>query len=240
MPQHTPPSAGDRRSETLACTMAIMMAVGSLRLARAAIFAALCVGLSAAGHVWMSGDVIPLWSVGLAFGVLTASGYVLARRQFGFVAISALMLLGELGQHYLFAAAQGPMVDQQVPALPQFVSGRVVPASAWICGMPHSAAMNRGAVGGFGGMVAAHIVAGLVAAWWLRCGDAAVFRMLRVLAAMAVPMLAILWPAAIVVPDFLRTGPRADDDDLGRYRKRLLSSLVVRRGPPLCPRICAI
>ncbi len=47
------------------------------------------------------------------------------------------MLLGELGQHLLFTAAQNQAQD--VPAIPEFVSGRVVPASAWLCGMSHSA-----------------------------------------------------------------------------------------------------
>ncbi|HWG23903.1 hypothetical protein [Actinospica sp.] len=204
---------------------------------RAAIFAAMCVGLSAAGHIWMSGDVIPLWAVVFAFAALTASGYVLARRQFGFLSISALMLLGELAQHFLFTAAQSPalMASTSVPALPTFVSGRVVPTSAWFCGMPAHSAMSRGGVG----MVAAHAGAGLLCAWWLRCGDAALFQMLRVRAALAAPLLLLPdWPATLAVPDFLRTPPTSVFDDahlLGRYN-RLFSTVVARRGPP-CPRI---
>lgn len=206
-----------------------------LRGARAAMFAAMCVGLSAAGHVWMSGAVIPLWAVAFAFAVLTAAGYVLGRRRFGFPKLATLMLLGECGQHYLFTAAQA-QATSGVPALPTFVSGPHVPASAWICSMPESAMGHGGA-----GMVLAHGVAGLLAAWWLRCGDVALFRLLRELAASAAPaLLLILWPAALVVPDFVRPLPStADGRLLGRYN-RLLSTVLARRGPPPRPRISTL
>jgi hypothetical protein len=211
--------------------MATTTAGRNPRGARAAIFAAMCVGLSAAGHVWMSGDVVPLWAVVFAFAVLTACGYALARRRLGFPTLAALMLLGELGQHYLFTAAQSPAISG-APALPSFVSGPHVPASAWTCGMPGSAMGHGGA-----GMLLAHGVAGLLAAWWLRCGDAAVFEVLRVTAALVAPVLLLIRStAAPVVPDFARALPSTEDGRLlGRYNE-LLSTVVARRGPPLRPR----
>ena len=246
----------------------IMTTVGrSLRGARAAVFAAVCVGLTAAGHVWMSGDAVPLWSVTLAFVVVVGAAYALAGRQRGFLSISALMLVGELGQHLLFSAAQGmaaagpgasaASAGSTVPALPTFLSGRVLPLSDWICGMAPTAASSSSsgmAARGDGsigarlaadlmtgqaghdavGMITVHAAAGLLCAWWLRCGDAAVFQLLRWLATLAAPALLILWPGTLVVPDLLLhaadTAPR-DDRALGRYN-RLLSALVVRRGPP--------
>jgi hypothetical protein len=211
----------------------------SLRGARAAVFAAVCVGLTAAGHVWMSGETVPLWSVALAFALLTGAGYALAGRQRGFLSISALMLVGELGQHLLFSAAQGATTvttsATSAPALPKFLSGRAVPSSDWICGMASSASSSGMGMRGHDAvsMVAAHAAAGLLCAWWLRCGEAAVFQTLRWLATLAAPALLLLWPATPVIPDLLRataTPPR-DDRALGRYN-RLLSRLVVRRGPP--------
>lgn len=209
----------------------------TLRGARAAIFAAVCVGVSAAGHVWMSGDAIPLWAVALAFAALTASGYALAgRRPRGILSISALMLLGELGQHYLFAAAQSAAAGSSMsaPATTEFVSGRVLPASAWICDMPASG-MRHGGVG----MIAAHVGAGLLAAWWLRNGDAAVFRLLQTLGVLAAPLLLLIWPDTLVVPDFLRAAPAFADAHVRARYNRLLSTVVARRGPPRS-RICAI
>jgi hypothetical protein len=90
------------------------------------------------------------------------------------------------------------------------------------------------------GMIAAHTAAGLLCAWWLRCGEAAVFQTLHWLATLAAPALLLLWPAAPVVPDLLRTAaiPPRDDRALGRYH-RLLSRLVVRRGPPRAPGLFA-
>jgi hypothetical protein len=237
-----------------------MTTVGrSLRGARATVFAVACVGLSAAGHVWMSGEAVPLWSLALAFAVLAGAGYALAGRQRGFLSISALMLVGELGQHLLFCAAQdmasassASAASSSVPALPSFISGRVLPLSDWICGMASSASSSGMSARGDGslgarlaadlmtgqagrgdvGMIAAHAAAGMLCAWWLRCGEAAVFRTLRWLATLAAPALLLLWPATLVVPDFRRAAVPRDDRALGRYN-RLLSTLVVRRGPPV-------
>jgi hypothetical protein len=237
----------------------------SLRGARAAVFAVACVGISAVGHVWMSGEAVPLWSVALAFAVLAGAGYALAGRQRGFLSISALMLVGELGQHLLFCAAQdmasasSASATSSVPALPSFISGRVLPLSDWICGMASSASSSGMAARGDGplgarlasdlmtgqagrgdvGMIAAHAAAGLLCAWWLRCGEAAVFRTLRWLATMAAPALLLRWPATLVVPDFRRATAPRDDRAIGRCN-RLLSTLVVRRGPPvLAGLLCA-
>jgi hypothetical protein len=204
-----------------------------LRGARAAIFAAVCVGLSAAGHVWMSGDGVPGWALALAFAAIAATGYALAGRQRGFASIASLMLLGELGQHLLFTSAQ--IQAQDARAIPEFVSGRVVPASAWICGMSHSG-MGHG-TGGIA-MIVAHAVAGLVCAWWLRNGEAAVFRLLQTLGALAAPLLSLIWPDTLVVPDHQRTPPPAEGHLVARHT-RLLSTVLARRGPP-CPRICII
>lgn len=228
-----------------------------LRCARAAVFAAVCVGLTAAGHVWMSGDAVPAWALALAFAVVATVGYAVAGRQRGFLTISALMLVGELGQHLLFTAAQGTTATaaEASHTLPKFLSGRIVPASAWICGMGKdhmaAAATASDALGarlavdlmrshGGLGMVAVHVVAGLLCAWWLRRGEASVFRLLRTLAVLAGPALLLLWPAAVVVADLHR--PRrlalARGRVLGPYYQ-LLSTVVARRGPPNS-RLCMI
>ena len=220
-----------------------------LRGTRAAMFAAVCVSLSAAGHVWMSGSGIPLWALAVAFAAVTAVGFVCAGRQRGFLSISALMLLGELGQHLLFTSAQNAISPvSEIPAIPQFVSGRVVPASAWICGMPHSR-MTAGhgsgmtGVGGTAGMIAAHVVAGLLCAGWLRSGEAAVFRLLQTLAGLAAeyaaPLLLLFaWPATSAVPGRPGFAPVSSGDIVAR-RTRLLSTVLARRGPPNS-RICIL
>lgn len=243
----------------------------SLRGARAAVFAAMCVGLTAAGHVWMSGRAVPLWALALAFAALIAAGYAVAGRQRGFLPISALMLVGELALHALFCLAQNTgrsastaahavsasaSASASIPPLPKFLSGPTVPLSDWLCGM---GAWKSGMTGGAGtsgtlgarlaadvmmsghgtvGMLAVHGVAGLICAWWLRRGEAAVFQLLRWLAVLTAPALLLLWPATLVVtPDVLRfaASPGHDNHILGRC-KRLFSTVLARRGPP--PRSC--
>ncbi|HET9167990.1 MAG TPA: hypothetical protein VFN97_01100 [Actinospica sp.] len=198
-----------------------------LRGARAAIFAAMCVGVSAAGHAWISADGVPLWALGLAFVAILAAGSALAGRQRGFASIAALMLLGELGQHLVFTAAQNSASAAGAPAIPEFVSGHVVPASAWVCGMPHSGMSGHG---GEAGMIGAHVVAGLLCAGWLRSGEAAFFRLVQALVARS-PIPLLIWPEALVVPDRPRIVPRGDGR-LAARRTRLLSTSVARRGPP--------
>ena len=119
-----------------------------------------------------------------------------------------------------------------------------VPASAWLCGGGKAglgaAAAQAGSLPSsigrmfahhMAGMVAVHTVAGLAAAWWLRRGEAATFRLLRTLARLAAPMLAILWPKAPSVPNHI-SGVPDGRDRLVTPRRGLLVHAVVRRGPP--------
>lgn len=236
------------------------MTVGRpLRAARAAVFAAVCVGLSAAGHVWMSGRGIPWWSAALALAVLGGLGYALAGRQRGLVPIAALMLAGEAAQHLLYTAAQGaaPATAMQRRAAETFAalppSARRIPLGDWICGMPGmpgmagmagtsgmagmdsgslSARLAANLMAGHGiGMIAAHGAAGLLSAWWLWRGETAVFRMLRSAAALAFPLFTVLWPAIVPVPDFVRAGEPVGEG-LPARALLVLSTAVVRRGPP--------
>jgi hypothetical protein len=226
----------------------------SLRGARAAVFAVACVGLSAAGHVWMSGDCVPLWAVTVAILAVGGAGYALAGRQRGFVPIAALMLAGELALHLLFTAAQhvsgsrtASMPDiPGLPALPAMIVSHAVPASAWLCGAGMSgmgASTSQGSASamalmsghGSAGMIAVHGAAGLICSWWLRCGEAATFRLLRSLAVLAAPLFVLVWPCAVAVPDFTLRTSAARGAETAPTRLLLVHALV-RRGPP--PRLC--
>jgi len=223
-----------------------MTTVGRLlRGVRAAVFAAVCVGLSAAGHVWMSGRALPAWSLALAFALVAAAGYALAGRQRGLLPISALMLAGEGAQHLLFAAAQAPApvtpMQRALESLSVPASARPLPLTDWICGMGEGGAMGSGSAGarlaadlmaGHGaGMIAVHGAAGLLCAWWLSRGERAVFRLLQRVAMFAAPLLTVLWPEAVTVPAQF-CGPSPADTARPARTPRLLATPVVRRGPP--------
>jgi hypothetical protein len=189
----------------------------SLRGARAAVFAVACVGLSAAGHVWMSGESVPLWAVTVAILAVGGAGYVLAGRQRGFVPIAALMLAGEVALHLLFTAAQ------HASGMGASMSQGSAPAMALMSGL------------GSAGMIAVHGATGLICSWWLRCGEAAAFGLLRSLAVLAAPLFVLVWPCAVAVPDFTLRTSLARGAETAPARLLLVHALV-RRGPP--PGLC--
>ncbi|MGV2914802.1 hypothetical protein [Streptomyces alfalfae] len=77
-----------------------------LRLLRAAMFAAVCVVLSAGGHVLASCVAVPLWTLGAGFAAVLAVALPLAGRARSLPGIAALLAVGQLGLHALFGLGQ--------------------------------------------------------------------------------------------------------------------------------------
>lgn len=101
-----------------------------LRLLRAAVFAAVCVVLSAAGHVLASRESVPLWSVTAGFLVVFAVAVPLAGRARSLPGIAALLAAGQLTLHTLFG------IGQHGPALPSAPSDAslIAQAAQLMCG----------------------------------------------------------------------------------------------------------
>ncbi|MFI1563707.1 hypothetical protein ACH4ZX_11680 [Streptomyces sp. NPDC020490] len=79
---------------------------GDLRVLRAAVFAAVCVVLAAAGHALASCATVPLWTLGAGFlGVLLAV-VPLAGRERSLPGIAALLAAGQTMLHTLFELGQ--------------------------------------------------------------------------------------------------------------------------------------
>lgn len=83
-----------------------MTAGADLRLARAAVFTAVCVTLSAAGHSLTGGHSMPLWTLGLGFAVVFAVAAPLAGRERSLPGIAALLTAGQILLHTLFACGR--------------------------------------------------------------------------------------------------------------------------------------
>ena len=80
------------------------MAAGmDLRLLRAAVFAAVCVALSAAGHTVAAGSSLPLWALAAGFAASFALAVPLAGRERSLPGITAVLAAGQLVLHTLFA-----------------------------------------------------------------------------------------------------------------------------------------
>ncbi|UJB43028.1 hypothetical protein HRD51_21295 [Streptomyces sp. A1-5] len=84
-------------------------AAADLRLLRAAVFTAVCVTLSAAGHMAASWATVPLWTLGLAAVAVFAVAAPLAGRERSLPGIAAGLAVGQLALHALFAMGQHPM-----------------------------------------------------------------------------------------------------------------------------------
>jgi hypothetical protein len=186
-----------------------MRASLAVRSLRAAVFAVLCVLLAAGGHGLATGEAPPLWADGAGVLVLFAAGCLLGGRERSLVGIGAGMLAAQAGLHLGFEAARPPMA--------MHMHGTH---------MTHQHAMTSHAN-------AAHLAAALLATWWLRRGEAALWSLLR-RAVTLVPGLAAWWR--------VRTEPshaRAHRNVVGPntaeprpLRQVLLRHAVTRRGPP--------
>ncbi|MFJ8931870.1 MULTISPECIES: hypothetical protein [unclassified Streptomyces] len=77
-----------------------------LRLLRAAVFAAVCVMLSAAGHVLGSTATVPLWTLSLGFLAVFCVALPLAGRERSLPGIAATLGAGQIALHSLFGLGQ--------------------------------------------------------------------------------------------------------------------------------------
>ncbi len=205
--------------------MTAMTTGPAFRLARAAIFAAVCVATTALGHALMS-EAVPGWAVAYAFAATTAGAWWLAsRRERGALAVTGSTVVAQLALHGLFAGAQA---FEHAPAAADGMSGTA---------MAH---MHQAAGPGWSvGMTLAHTLAALVCGLWLWRGEAAVFRVGRALAAFVFAPLrrarrahGIAGTRPAAVRRRVAAGP------LLPPHRVLLRHAVSRRGPPVPPLCC--
>ncbi|MFJ9768684.1 hypothetical protein ACIRUY_33285 [Streptomyces erythrochromogenes] len=213
-----------------------------LRATRAALFAAMCVALGAVGHSHMSGMDVPLLGLLGAFAVTGVLAWLLAGRRRGPVGITGAVLSVQGVLHLVFSGTQavesasGPAATRGHHHMP--AAGAPGAADmASVADMAGMADMAGTASHGGAGMIAAHVLAGLVCAAWLARGEAAVFRLARVLGAAALhaarPLARALdlvraRVAAVPAPPAFRAPYRRPR----RLRGAVHAHAVVRRGPP--------
>ncbi|WP_425831584.1 hypothetical protein [Streptomyces fractus] len=174
-----------------------------LRLLRAAVFAAVCVMLSAAGHVLGSTATVPLWTLSLGFLAVFCVALPLAGRERSLPGIAATLGAGQIALHSLFGLGQ-----QHAMAMSDPSSGpsAVERAARLMCGagastlspsqaqrildnarVPSGDAAHHmaGAAGSTMSllpslpMVIGHLLAAVGAGWLLRHGDLALSRIAR-------------------------------------------------------------
>ncbi|MFR9726419.1 hypothetical protein ACL02R_24120 [Streptomyces sp. MS19] len=208
-----------------------------LRVARAAVFAALLVTLSAGAHVLLSDAPLPAPAVAAVAAVVFVLALVLAGdRERGFRPIAGLLLPLQLAADTVFTAGQdtcyGPGGGPVTGPL------RLLGVDLFCGGSDLGAPLTQLAApvdlpGGPWALLAAHVAAGLVAALWLRGGEAAVARTLRAAVAAGFrPLLLAVAATGAHAADALRPAPRPVSRDRRSPVPLLLSHSVLRRGPP--------
>ncbi|MER0445100.1 hypothetical protein ABR738_11070 [Streptomyces sp. Edi4] len=218
-----------------------------LRAARAALFTALVVTLSSASHVLLSRVPLPLSLVTGAACAVFFIAYALAGRERGFWAIAGALVPLELaadtlfttGQHVCYGPSGGPVAGALRAVGVDVLCGGGTLGGGALGAVPAPA--NAAALLTHPGpavpwlLLAAHVSVGLLAALWLRRGEAALARLLRavghhafrpLLVAAAVVRAAFDGARPVARPAYHRPGPS---------RTRFLVHSVARRGPPRCP-----
>ncbi|MGC0330904.1 hypothetical protein RKD23_003894 [Streptomyces sp. SAI-170] len=87
-----------------------------LRILRAAVFAAVCVVLSGAGHALASCAAVPLWALGAGFVAVLAVVAPFAGRERTLPGIAALLTVGQTVLHTLFGLGQHGTAVMAAPA----------------------------------------------------------------------------------------------------------------------------
>lgn len=188
------------------------------RLLRAAVFAAVCVGVSSAGHTLGSGHELPWAGPVAGFVLVFALAWAAAGREQDQTAICGWMLWSQVALHVLFARSQAG------------------PGPAVHAGHPHPAAEAATAVpeGGSGlGMLLAHLAAALISAWWLRKGEAAAFALLRLARMLFFGLLLLVVAAAAPEPERQERTPPPSGPGPCLRTPAMLRYSVVLRGPPM-------
>ncbi|MFE9538624.1 hypothetical protein [Streptomyces sp. NPDC006691] len=210
-----------------------------LRAARAALFTALVVTLSAASHVLLSQVPLPLSLVAGAAGAVFVIAYALAGRERGYWAIAGTLVPLELaadtlfttGQHVCYGPAGGPVAGAlRAVGFDLLCGGGTLGAVHTPAGAATLLTHPGPAVPWL--LLGAHLAVGLLAALWLRRGEAALARLLRAVGAFAFRPLLIAVAVVRTADGHGRPLARPAHAGPGGSRTRLLVHSVARRGPP--------
>ncbi|MEV7883678.1 hypothetical protein ACWD3I_06715 [Streptomyces sp. NPDC002817] len=177
-----------------------------LRVPRAAVFAAVCVVLAAAGHTMAACAAVPLWTLGAGFLGVLAVAAPLAGRVRSMAGIAALLALGQTVLHTLFGLGQHGTAAQSMSSMSSDAT-LVEQAARLVCGTTAAAISPTQAVRiltearlyqgthAHGSvdtmsttsastslmpslpMLLGHVLAALAAGWLLRHGDLALLRL---------------------------------------------------------------
>jgi hypothetical protein len=190
------------------------------RLARATVFAVVCVSLTLVAHASTSRQAVPPGAVAVGGLLIGGVAWVLAGHERSLITILGGLLGGQFGLHVLFAAAQ--------------------PSAVHLEHAEH-AATRLAAIQPGTGMTLAHLAAAVMSAGWLWRGERAAWSLARRMAALAILSLWTLLTLFEPVPVERPRPARPGEPVMSRPCSRLLRHCLVLRGPPSrSPALCGI
>ncbi|WP_433235976.1 hypothetical protein [Actinomadura nitritigenes] len=212
----------------------VMHPPGWFRLMRAGAFAAVCVVVSQVGHDIFAERPAPFWAGCAALAGVGGVGYCLADRRRPAWWILLAVEVVQFALHLWFSFCTSTESGPWPPATGMHGAGA------------HMAGMQATQVGGAGmshggcmslGMLAAHALAGALAAGWLYAGERALWRALAVIADFVVEralQVLVLLLGHVLTPSagpVAVTAGRGEDEP--PPETTALRHVLVRRGPPL-------
>ncbi|MFJ9611120.1 hypothetical protein ACIRS1_32750 [Kitasatospora sp. NPDC101176] len=247
-------------------------AAWDLRLLRAVPFALVCTLIAAAGHALAGGGNVPPTALATGFAAVLVLAVACGGRERSLAAIAGALGAGQLALHCLFHGLGGQATGMAGMhhggsgplTLPQ-VAGRLIcneGRPGTLAGLPGAPSAEQlvsaagldpnayavvpwwqgGVFGMTPSMLAGHLAAALVAGWWLRRGEAALWRLVRVAASAAREHWAAPLRSALVLVAALLRGLFGAAGPVRRFAARggevllpagaALRHSVVRRGPP--------
>ncbi|MEY9875339.1 hypothetical protein ABH931_004840 [Streptacidiphilus sp. MAP12-33] len=220
-----------------------------IRLLRAAVFAALSVLLPTGARLAVTGQPVPVDVALLAFGacLLTALAVFRGERRYGAIALTLLPL--QVAMNALFNAGQqscppGPGAGPGLHGWGVLAcgGGSIRPG---LLGLTEQAPRALIELSGGQAMLLlfVHLLLALVAAWWLRRGEAALSALFGAVALTVRPgvralLLRLSAPLALPVPAARPCPPATSRRAKARGPQEAQPRTAPRRGPPLLARAC--
>lgn len=241
-------------------------AAWDLRVVRAVPFALVCTLIAAAGHYLAAGGDIAVPTLALGFAAVCTLAALLGGRERSLPAIAGALGTGQLGLHLLFHASghramtgmtmdqvAGRLICNDMPGaamtkLPPGITAEQLVSSAGLDPQAYHAAAAGAPWWQFGltpAMLAGHLLAAVVAGWWLRRGEVALWRLVRLAETVArevqewtAPLRTAFALLVALLRGLLSAGgqdvraARPDAGDPQLPRAAVLRHSVIRRGPP--------
>ncbi|RBQ19990.1 MFS transporter [Spongiactinospora rosea] len=183
--------------------------LSSTRLARAAVFAVVCVMVSVGGHAFAGGGLVAPGMLAAGAAGAFALAWVLSGRERGLGVVLGATTAAQVVLHELFDRTPYPA---DPPPAPLIVPGE------W-----HH---YPGA-----GMTAAHLVVALLTGWWLYRGESALWLMAR-LWGMPVPPVPGRFALAVPCPEAGPVRRAVPSDTPAPFGALDVAAPIHRRGPP--------